>query len=105
MRTLASLSLGIYIYDYLNAVDDDELFSPDDTRLLHLGTIHIKMFRVETTRVPDCDRLGLSWTGMGPVHERSKKAGAHQIACVVTRNYELSYTNAQIDAYKQSRGC
>ena len=61
--------------------DDDEVANPDEPEHGHLGTIQVHLLRIVVHK----EQL---WEGemhyddIGPIHERSKKVGAHQVLYV-----------------------
>lgn len=59
--------------------DDDALAAQNDVRHEKLGTIEVKMRRTLPGYAPPIGPAHYSHQDSGPVHERSKKAGAHRV--------------------------
>ena len=65
-------------YDAL--VDDDELLNRPSNHA-NVGSIEVGVIRVHEEGRPASVTVE-RFSGMGAVHERSKKAGAHSVGCV-----------------------
>ncbi|KAL6307168.1 hypothetical protein BKA93DRAFT_727954, partial [Sparassis latifolia] len=64
----------------------DEMVNPEDPALLDLGTIEVRIFRVNKEKPTGKPIAPNTPTERGPVHERCKKAGTHHVS------YVTSYT-------------
>ena len=64
-------------------VDDDELLNRPSNHA-NVGSIEVGVTRVHEEGRPASVTVE-TFSGMGAVHERSKKAGAHSVGCVSSR--------------------
>ena len=72
------------------ATDDDDATLTKERDVSDLGTIKIRCVRVRQVMLPQPkpQRYG-RFREVGPVHERSKKAGAHRISYVLVFLHSL----------------
>ena len=86
------------------ATDDDDAASTKERDVSDLGTIKIRCVRVRQVMLPQPkpQRYG-RFREVGPVHERSKKAGAHRISYVLTaRVSPLARREGLITSFSQA---
>lgn len=80
------ITAAVYAFsgrDIAVLLDDDHALTPD-RRLVweHLGTIKMRVCRCERLNTTAIDVPRHITLEREPVHEKTKKAGAHAVACV-----------------------
>lgn len=61
--------------------DDEDVANPDEPEYGHLGSIQVHLLRVVVHKEQRWEGE-MHYDDIGPIHERSKKAGAHQVLYV-----------------------
>lgn len=74
---------------------DDDAALGKAANLEKLGTIELRVFHIREQTGRERPFRPRAFTGVGTVHERSKKAGAHCVTCALAPPTDLQFAHAR----------